>query len=141
MATTTQRLIGRRATVGFDMDLMTPWHWALGALSTVTSAIHVYLYLEQGFVPFLFAGIVFLAAVAAMLFNVYRRALYAIGIPFTAGQVVLWYVQGMPDMSIAVIDKPVQILLIVLLAYLFTVENDVQRRKTDAVPEATQTVE
>lgn len=124
--------------MGFDGRLMTPWHWALGGLATVTGAIHIYLYLEQGFVPFLFAGVVFLAAVLAMVFNVYRRALYAVGIPFTAGQIVLWYAQGMPDMSIALIDKPVQLLVIVLLAYLFTVESDLQERakRTDSVTTA-----
>lgn len=132
MATTIKRFTGRQSAMGFNANLMTPWHWALGILATVTGVIHVYLYLEQGFIPFLFAGAVFLAAVVAMLFNVYRRVLYAVGIPFTAGQIAIWYMQGMPDMSIALVDKPVQLLVIVLLAYLFTVENDVQERGTVA---------
>lgn len=128
MSTILNKFSGRRAAVGFDADLMTPWHWLLGVLVAITGVIHVYLYVEQGFVGFLFAGVVFLAAVVAMLFNVYRRVLYAIGVPFTAGQIVLWYVQGMPDMGIAIIDKPVQLLVLVLLGYLFTVEEDVQQR-------------
>lgn len=107
---------------GFDAATMTPAHWLLGGLAAVTGVIHLYLYVEQGFLPFLFAGVVFLGAIAAMLFNVYRRVVYALGIPFTAGQIALWYLQGMPDMGIAVIDKPVQAVLIVLLAYLLWTE-------------------
>lgn len=108
----------RSRRFGYDGATMTPAHWLVAALAAVTGVIHLYLYIEQGFLPFLFAGVVFLAAIGAMLFNVYRRVVYALGIPFTAGQIVLWYVQGMPDMSIAVFDKPVQLLIVVLLAYL-----------------------
>jgi hypothetical protein len=74
---------------GFDTATMPPTHWLLGGLAAVTGVIHLYLYVEQGFLPFLLAGVVFLGAIVAMLFNVYRRVVYALGIPFTAGQIVL----------------------------------------------------
>jgi hypothetical protein len=76
-----------RGDVGFSTENLSWAHWLGVLIATVTGAIHVYLYLEQGFLPFLFAGIVFLAAAIAVLLNLYRRLLYAVGIPFTAGQI------------------------------------------------------
>lgn len=107
---------------------MTSAHWVGALLATVTGVIHLYLFWEQGFPGFLFAGVVYLAAVVAVLLNLYRRVLYVLGVPFTAGQIALWFVQGMPDMSIAIVDKPVQVLLILVLVYLFTIEENVQQR-------------
>jgi hypothetical protein len=92
-------------------------------LSAITGVTHLYLYYQQEYLPFLLAGVVFLAAVAGVALNVYPRALYALGIPFTAGQIAIWYMQGMPDMQIAMIDKPVQVLLVVVLAYLLYTES------------------
>ena len=112
----------KRTGFGYRRETTTPIHWAAFGLSEVTGVIHLYLYYQQANPAFLFAGVVFLGAVVAGLLNVYRRALYAIGVPFTAGQIVIWAVMGMPDMSIAVVDKPVQVALIVLLAYLFVNE-------------------
>lgn len=112
----------RRTGFGYRSETMTPVHWATFGLAAVTGVIHLYLYYQQANPAFLFAGAVFLGAVVAGLLNVYRRALYAIGVPFTAGQIAIWAMMGMPDMSIAVVDKPVQVALIVLLAYLFVNE-------------------
>lgn len=113
-----------RGELGFDTSKMSGAHWLAVLLAVVTGTIHVYLYVQQGFVPFLFAAVVFYAAVIALLLNLYRRLLYALGVPFVAGQIVLWVAQGMPDMSIAIIDKPVQVVLLVLLGYLFITESE-----------------
>lgn len=113
-----------RGETGFHSEKMSWAHWTAAVLAFGTGVIHLLLYLDQGFLPFLFAGVVFLGAVVAVLLNVYRRLLYALGIPFTAGQIVLWYAQGMPDMDIAIYDKPIQALLIVLLVYLFLREDE-----------------
>ncbi len=94
-----------RGNIGFHSRKMSWAHWLAAALATVTGVIHLYLHWDQGFVPFLFAGVVFLGAVAALLLNVYRRLLYALGIPFTAGQIVIWAAQGIPDMDIAIFDN------------------------------------
>ena len=107
----------------FDATTMTAAHWLAALLAVATGVVHVYLYVEQGFLPFLLAGVVFLAAVVGMLLNVYRRALYALGIPFTAGQIVIWYLQSMPDMNVAVVDKPIQVALILVLGYLLVTES------------------
>jgi hypothetical protein len=125
----TQRYgIFERGDVGFDTTKMTWAHWSAGVLAAVTGGIHLFLYLEQGFPAFLFAAVVFFGAIGALLLNLYRRLLYVLGIPFTAGQIVIWAAQGMPDMSIALVDKPVQVLLILLLVYLFLNEDALVRQ-------------
>ncbi len=121
-STTATTVASRRSGFGFRTDSMTWAHWTVAALATVTGTVHVYLYVTEGFIPFLFAGLVFYGAVLAMLLNVYRRALYAIGVPFTAGQIVLWYLQGMPSFTIGVVDKVIQVALVVLLVYLFRIK-------------------
>lgn len=70
----------------------------------------------------------FYAAIIALVFNIYRRLLYILGVPFVAGQIGMWAAQGMPDMEIAMIDKPVQVILILLLIYLFFKEDDLAQR-------------
>lgn len=117
-----------RGEVGFDVSKMSWAHWLAALLAVATGAIHIFLYLNQGFVGFLFAGVVFFGAVLGLLFNVFRRLLYVVGIPFTAGQIVIWAAQGMPDMEIAIIDKPIQVLLILLLVFLFVREDDLVGR-------------
>lgn len=125
MATTIQTPTSpvKRSGFGLNFATLTPVHYAAMGLAMITGVIHLYLYYSQEFLPFLFAGVVFLAATIGVLLNVYRRALYAISIPFTSGQIAIWYMQGMPDMQIAVFDKPVQALLIVLLGYLLYAES------------------
>ena len=120
----------KRTAFGYRPETVTPIHRAAFGLAAITGAIHLYLYYTQANPAFLFAGIVFLAAVVAGLLNVYRRALYAIGVPFTAGQIVIWAMMGMPDMSIAIVDKPIQVVLIVLLAYLFFNEKRLVQART-----------
>lgn len=112
-----------RTGFGLHFERLTPVHWAGMGLSAVTGVVHLYLYYQQEYLPFLLAGVVFLAAVAGVALNVYPRVLYALGIPFTAGQIGIWVMQGMPEMQIAMIDKPVQALLIVALAYLLWAES------------------
>lgn len=109
----------KRSGFGYHADTMTPFHWVTFGLAAITGAIHLYLWYLQGNPGFLLAGGVFFAAVLAGLLNVYRRVLYAVGIPFTAGQIAIWYLMGMPDMNIAIVDKPIQVALVVLLGYLF----------------------
>ena len=113
-----------RGDIGYDSGRMSWVHWVAAVLAAITGVIHVVLYWDQGFLPFLFAGVVFLGAVAALLLNVYRRLLYVLGVPFTAGQIAVWAAQGMPDIEIAIVDKPVQLVLILVLVYLLLNEDE-----------------
>jgi hypothetical protein len=115
----------------FDRQTLTPLHYVGILCAVVTGVIH--LRLGVGFAPsplgisFLFAGVVFLVASAAILANYRRRLLYGLGIPFTAGQIVLWYVfnfagggKSFPgDVgTLGAIDKIAQVLLVVVLIAL-----------------------
>jgi halocyanin-like protein len=62
MASTVQPTTAREGGFGFDAASMPPVHWAVGVLSAVTGAIHLYLYATEQFLPFLVAGVVFFAA-------------------------------------------------------------------------------
>lgn len=117
------RTVGRQ----FTSSSLTPIHWFAIALAVVTALVH--LVLGIGFLPhwmgiaFLFATAGFLLGIALVLLDVRRRLVYLVGVPFTAGQVVLWYVVNEPaaieDLSLVeLVDKIAQVLLIVALVYL-----------------------
>jgi len=114
-----------------DPKTLTPLQYA-GILFAVVSGV-IHLRLGVGFAPsplglsFLFAGVVFLAASAAVVANYRRPLLYRLGIPFTAGQIVLWYyvnfVAGTKAFpadvgTLGAVDKVAQVLLLVALALL-----------------------
>lgn len=122
ISTTTERRTG----FGFSRESMTPVHWATAGLAAITGVVHLYLFATTAFEPFLFAGAVFMAAILGMLVIPYghiaRKALYALGVPFTMGQIVAWYVIDGQFTALAVGDKLVQVALILALIYLFRME-------------------
>ncbi|SDQ92414.1 DUF7475 family protein [Natronobacterium texcoconense] len=109
-------------------------HWLGIGLAVVTAVVH--LVLGLGFLPH-WMGIAFLVATAGFLFGItlvvvgYRRRLvYLVGIPFTAGQVVLWYVVNEPTAlgdisSVEAVDKVAQLLLIAVLVVLYLRDADI----------------
>ncbi len=114
-----------------DLEGLGSLHYLGIALALLSGVIH--LFLGASFAPdplglsFLFAGIVFLLAVAGVLVNYRRELLYKLGIPFTAGQIVLWYYlnfaagdKAFPaDVGgIGAVDKIAQVVLIAVLALL-----------------------
>jgi len=107
---------------------------ALGGilLALVSAAVH--LIIGIGILPstlgvsFLLATGGFVGAVLLVLFDVRRRLVYAVGIPFTGVQVVFWYVlndiSGIGDIgALDAIDKVAQLLLIVALVLLLRRES------------------
>jgi hypothetical protein len=103
---------------------LTTLHWAGIALAAITGLVH--LWLGVSFAPspmgisFLFAGVVFLAAIGGVVLDVRRRLLYSLGIPFTAGQVPIWLAVNWPDLgAIGIADKVVQVALIAVLVVLY----------------------
>ncbi|ELY86507.1 hypothetical protein C483_18895 [Natrialba hulunbeirensis JCM 10989] len=102
-------------------------HWLAIALAAVSALVH--LVLGVSFLPhwmgvaFLAATAGFLLGIALVLRNYRRRLVYLLGIAFTAGQIILWYVVNEPtalaDLSAAeAVDKVAQFLLIALLLFL-----------------------
>lgn len=110
--------------VGLATGSLTPLHWAGIGLAAVTGVLH--LWLGVSFAPepmgisFLLAGLGFFGGAALVAIDYRRRLLYAIGVPFTAVQIPLWYVVNAPDFSsIGLLDKAVQLALVAVLVVLF----------------------
>lgn len=105
----------------------------VGIIAAIISGV-IHLRLGVGFIDsplgisFLLAGLGFFGAVALVVLNYRRRTVYAVGIPFTAIQIVLWYYinfvagdKAFPaDVgTLGAIDKLAQVVLIgVLIALL-----------------------
>lgn len=105
-------------------ESLTTIHWAGIVLAVVTGVLHLVLGVSFISEPmgwaFLFAGVGFLGGIAALLVDYRRRLLYLLGIPFTAGQIVAWYVVNAPDFSVlGYVDKVAQVLLIAVLVVLY----------------------
>jgi len=121
MATT-----GTNATGGIGVDLgsVTTLQWIGVVLAAVTGAIHVLLWVLDPTsalgVSFLVAGVGFFGGALGVLANYRRRLLYLVGIPFTAGQIGLWYVVNAPSFStLGLLDKAVQAAFVVVLVVLY----------------------
>jgi len=106
-------------------------HWVGIAGAAVSAAIHLLLgvrFLPSGLgISFVLAGLGFVGAIALVLVDVRRRAVYALGIPFTFGQIVLWYIinftgggKSFPgDIgTLGAIDKTAQVVLVAALVVL-----------------------
>jgi hypothetical protein len=112
-------------------------HWAAIGAAAVTAVIHLFLgvtgLLGGGPIgpglgaSFLLAGLGFVGAIALVLVDYRRRLLYAVGIPFTGIQIVLWYYlnyavgpRSLPQIGpIDAVDKLAQVVLIALLVVLY----------------------
>ena len=104
----------------------------VGIVAAIISGL-IHLRLGVGFIDsplgisFILAGLGFLGAVALVVLNYRRRLVYAVGIPFTAIQIVLWYVfnfvagdKAFPAEvgTLGAIDKIAQVVLIAVLVIL-----------------------
>lgn len=103
-----------------DIDSLTRVHWLAVALVLATGAIHLYSGLLEGRLPVALAGVGFVVAIGLFLADVHRPLLYVLGIPFTAVQLPLWYVAKAGEYTtLGYVDKAIQVVLIVLLAWLY----------------------
>ncbi|WP_144905735.1 DUF7475 family protein [Halobellus captivus] len=105
-------------------ESLTGIHWVGIVLAAISGVIH--LALGVSFIgdplgwAFIIAGIGFLGGIIGVIVDYRRRLLYLVGIPFTAGQIVGWYVVNAPDFSaLGIGDKVVQVLLIAVLIVLY----------------------
>lgn len=95
-------------------------HWLAIVLSIVSGANHLYAGFAEGRIPVFLAGVGFLAAVGLFLLGYRRRLLYPVGIVYTSVQLPLWYVGNAGGYTrLGYFDKSVQVVLIVVLAYLY----------------------
>lgn len=95
-------------------ESFTPIHWLVVGLLVITGVIHLYAGFVEGRIP------VTLAGVGLFLLDYRRRVLYVVGIVYTGIQIPLWYVAKVGEFTLlGYADKVVQIVIIVLLAYLY----------------------
>lgn len=114
----------------FDTGSLTAVHWIAIALAAISGVIHLLLGVIVPVLAlqasFLFAGIGFFVGIGLVLVDYRRPLVYLLGIPFTAGQVVLWYVIVGPTLGtievLDAVDKLTQAVLVVLLFVLYTRE-------------------
>jgi hypothetical protein len=114
---------GSDRSLSLATDSLTPVHWLGIALAVVTGVLHLVLGVSFGLggfgISFVVAGLGFFGGCAAVLVDYRRRLVYLLGIPFTLGQVVAWYVVNAPDFSpLGLFDKVVQVALVVVLVVL-----------------------
>lgn len=113
----------------FHTESLGPTHWVGIVAALVSGAVHLYLgvaFLPSGLgVSFLLAGAGFAGAVVLVLVDYRRRLVYAVGVPFTLVQIVLWYVLnfgsgGFPGEvgTLGAVDKVAQVALLASLVVL-----------------------
>ncbi|MGQ5516840.1 DUF7475 family protein [Halococcus saccharolyticus] len=93
-------------------------------LAVITGVIHLYLgvsFIDSPLgLSFLVAAVGFGIGIVGVLYDYRRTLLYVLGIPFVAGQIVVWYVVNAPDFgTLGYVDKAVQAVLIVVLVLLY----------------------
>jgi hypothetical protein len=104
----------------FEVQSVGRLGWLAVALVTVTGVIHIYAGVVEGRTPVALAGVGFLAAIVLYLIEYRRPLLYLVGIVYTAIQIPLWYVVKAGEFTtVGYVDKTVQVVLVVVLAYLY----------------------
>ncbi|WP_290818538.1 hypothetical protein [Halovivax sp.] len=110
---------------------LTPLHWVGVVAALVTAGVHFGLGVRNPTgtfgLAFLFATVGFLVGIAAVLLAYRRRLVYLLGVPFTAGQLVLWYAFNRPFppiSTIEVVDKVAQAVLVAVLVILYRRERE-----------------
>lgn len=104
----------------FETKSLTGLEWFAVALVFVTGVIHLYAGVVEGAVPLALAGLGFFGAIVLYLADYRRRLLALVGIVYTGVQIPLWFVANAGEYAtIGYVDKAVQAVLVVLLAYLY----------------------
>jgi hypothetical protein len=116
---------------GINVGSLSGLHWIGIVAALITAAVHLRLGVGGLALPlrvsFLLAGLGFLGAVTLVVLDYRRRTVYAVGIPFTLVQIVLWYVLNFAGSgksfpadvgTLGAVDKLAQIVLIAVLVAL-----------------------
>lgn len=120
MATSTPTDSKTRLPVTARTASLTPVHWTALGLAAITGVLHLYLYATEDWLPFLLAGAGFIGAIGLFfLLRNYRRPIYLAGVLFTAAQIVGYVLFPMGPLWLGLLDKGVQVTLVVTLGYLF----------------------
>ena len=94
---------------------LTRLQWLAVALVITTGVLHVYAGIVEGRIP----GVGYAGALVLFFLDYRRRLLYLIGIPYTAVQIPIWLVAKSEYGVVDYVDKAVQVILILVLVYLY----------------------
>lgn len=101
------------------IDSRSGLQWLAVVLALATAVVHIYLGATRGITPFLAVGVGFVAGVLVFLTRYWRRSFYLVAALFTVAQVVLWVTGGMRLFEIGVVDKVIQVALVVVVLVLY----------------------
>ena len=121
--------------LGVGTESLGGLHWVGILAALVSAAIHLLLGVRMSIsmspsamsISFVLAGLGFLGGIALVVLDRNRRAVYAVGIPFTLIQIVLWYYvnfaagpKSFPaDIgTLGAVDKVAQVVLVAVLVVL-----------------------
>ncbi|NHX37557.1 MULTISPECIES: hypothetical protein [Halolamina] len=125
--------MGKTVSDYVKTDSLTTTHWFAILLVLMTGLTHVYAGLVEGRIPVSLAGVGFLGAAVLFLLDYRRTLLYLGGIAYTAVQFPLWYVAKAGEYTmLGYVDKTLQGILIVVLAYLYWKTRRVPERNREA---------
>lgn len=125
--------MGQTVSDYVETDSLTTIHWLAILLVLITGAIHVYAGFVEGRIPVSLAGVGFLGAAVLFLLDYRRSLLYLVGIVYTGVQFPLWYVSNAGEYTtLGYVDKTLQVVLIVVLAYLYWKARRAPERDRDA---------
>lgn len=109
--------------------------WLAVGLVLVTGVLHIYSGVIEARIPVLLAGVGFLGAIVLYLADYRRRLLYLVGIGYTAIQIPIWFVVKASEYTvIGYVDKAVQVVLILVLAYLYWRSRSGADERVEAMP-------
>lgn len=114
-----------------ELASLRPIQWVAVALAAITGTVHLGLGLlfitDPLGASFVLAGAGFFGAIGLFLVGYRRRLLYLVGVPYTATQIVLWYLLNRPTPGavtpVEAVDKLAQVALIGVLAYLYAADH------------------
>lgn len=93
----------------------------------------MYAGIVEGRIPVTLAGVGFLVAVTLFLANYRRSLLYPVGIVYTVVQIPLWYVVNAGEYTtLGYVDKSIQAVLIVVLAFLYWQDRRTPKQESEA---------
>ena len=98
---------------------LTHLQWLAVVLIVITGVLHVYAGVAEGRIPVALAGVGYAGALVLFFLDYRRRLLYLLGIPYTAVQIPIWLVVKSEYGMVDYVDKAVQVVLIVVLLYLY----------------------
>ena len=118
-----------------ETESLTSIHWFALLLVLLTGAIHVYAGVVEGRIPVSLAGVGFLVAAVLFLVDFRRSLLYPMGILYTAVQFPLWYVVKAGEFTtLGYVDKVIQAVLVIVLAYLLWQDRQAPEREREMTP-------